>query len=89
MRERRTLTSERHFFTTARVDEGTFFMEFANFGVALLWSIDQWQPLRPDWSRIPLRQVRKNKEPLRNVSEGDSQVLSGLAIGLCRMKIRH
>jgi hypothetical protein len=55
------------------------FMEFANTAVDLLWSIDQWQPVRSDWSRAPLRRVRKNKEPLR----------SGRAIVLCRTKIRH
>jgi hypothetical protein len=61
-------------------------MRFANSAVDLLRSIDQWQLLR--WSRAPLRQVRKNKEPLR--SEGSSQILSALAIGLlCRTKIRH
>jgi hypothetical protein len=65
------------------------FMEFANTAVDLLWSIDQWQPVRSDWSRAPLRQVRKNKGPLRNASEDDSQALSGRAIGLCRTKIRH
>jgi hypothetical protein len=45
--------------------------------------------VRSDWSRAPLRQVRKNKEPLRNASEDDSQASSGRAIGLCRTKIRH
>jgi hypothetical protein len=64
-------------------------MEFANCAVDRLWSIDQWQPLRSDWSKAPLRQVRKNKESLRNASEGDSQALSGPAIGLSRTKIRH
>jgi hypothetical protein len=66
-----------------------FFMGFENPAVDLLWSIDQWQGLRSDWSRAPLRQVRKDKEPLRNASEDNSQVLSGSALGLCRTKIRH
>jgi hypothetical protein len=89
MRERRTLTSDRHFFTTVWADEGTFvFMRFANSAVDLLRSIDQWQPSRADWSRAPLRQVRKNKEPLR--SEGVSQIVSAPATGLlCHTKNRH
>jgi hypothetical protein len=36
-----------------------------------------------------LRQVRKDKEPLRNATEDDSQALNGPAIGLGRTKIRH
>jgi hypothetical protein len=64
-----------------------FFMGFENPAVDLLWSIDQWQGLRSDWSRAPLRQVRKNNKPLR--SEGASQILSALAIGLGRTKIRN
>jgi hypothetical protein len=61
-------------------------MRFANSAVDLLRSIDQWQPLRSDWSSAPL--VRKNKEPLR--SEGVSQILSASVTGLlCRTKIRH
>jgi hypothetical protein len=55
------------------MDEGTFFMEFEKPAVDLLWS----QPLHSDWSRAPLRQIRKDKEPLRNASEDDSQALSG------------
>jgi hypothetical protein len=62
-------------------------MRFANSAVDLLRSIDQWQLLRSDWSRAPLRQVRKNNNPLR--SEGASQILSALAIGLGRTKIRN
>jgi len=54
-------------------------MEFANSAVDLLWSIDQWQPLRSDRWRAQLRRVRKNKEPLRNASEGDA--LNGPTIG--------
>jgi hypothetical protein len=60
-------------------------MEFENPAMDLLWS----QPLHSDWSRVPLRQVRKDKGQLRNASEGDSQALSGPAIGLCRTKICH
>jgi hypothetical protein len=62
-----------------------FFMGFENPAVDLHWS----QPLHSDWSRAPLRQVRKDKESLQNASEDDSQVLSGPAIGSCRTKIRH
>ena len=53
-------------------------MEFTNSAIDLLWWIDQWQPLRSDRWRAQLRRVRKNKEPLRNTSEGDA--LSGPAI---------
>jgi hypothetical protein len=62
-----------------------FFMRFENPAVDLLWS----QPLHSDCSRAPLRQVRKDKEPLRNATEDDSQALNGPAIGLGRTKIRH
>jgi hypothetical protein len=54
-------------------------MEFANSAMDLLWSIDRWQPLRSDRWRAQLRRVRKNKEPLRTVNEGDA--LNGQAIG--------
>src|SRR5919197_756713 len=40
-------------------------MEFANSAIDLLWSIDQWQPLRSDRWRAQLRRVRKKKEPPR------------------------
>jgi hypothetical protein len=93
MRERRTLTSGRHFFTTARSDkEERFFVQRINSRPDLLRLISQRRPLsRWDRLRPPTPQGFEAEErgstaeslPFQDEGEGNTRVLSAPAVALC------